>query len=98
MYEQERVNLIREYGDKMEGEGIPKDQLEVTDPEKLKIFYEKLDEVLGAEIAPEYTLLSEKELDSIDSYEIDVNELQMKALFEFIFEPIKGISKNEKAK
>ena len=90
-YESERITLIREYGDKVKKEGHEEEILEVVDEEKLKAFYEKLEEVLSTEIEPQYTLLSEKELDAIDDFEIEINQPQMSALFEFVFEPIKGM-------
>jgi len=43
-YEEKRTELIKEYGEEQEDK-----TLSVTDPEKLKIFFEKLNEVLEIE-------------------------------------------------
>lgn len=84
IYEEERVKLIREYGDEVEKDG--EKVLEVKDPEKLAKFYEAVDVILKTPIDPEYVRLSQDDLKLIEDLDIDISETFIKAFFEYVVE------------
>jgi hypothetical protein len=82
-YEDERVKLINEYGDPTTREDGT-ETLEVKDSEKLKLFYEKLQEVLDTDITREFVALTEEELKPIEDLDVDITEDQLKVFFQYI--------------
>lgn len=82
-YEDERVKLINEYGDTTTREDGT-ETLEVKDSEKLKLFYEKLQEVLDTDITREFVPITEEELKPIEELDVDITEEQLKVFFQYI--------------
>lgn len=88
LYEKERVRLVQEFGDPVDGEEAEGAKVEVTNPEKLEKFYAELEKVLRTEIepTPAYPKLQDKDLEQIENLEIELSDLHMRSLIEFIIE------------
>ncbi len=72
-YEEKRTDLVKEFGEKQEDESVS-----VTDPEKLKLFVEKLNELLAIEEELDFEPIKLEELGEIS--------IAPKDLVDFIFE------------
>lgn len=72
-YDEKRVELVKEFGEQNE-----KKEFEVRDPEKLKLFHEKHNELLEFEEEVEFDKIKIKELGNIN--------IPAKDLVDFVFE------------
>lgn len=85
IYEEERTKLITELGEPSTREDGTA-TTEVKDPEKLKEFYTRLQEVLDTDITKEFAHFTEEELKPIEEVEIDITEDQLKVFFQYLVE------------
>lgn len=86
VYEDERVKLIEELGTDVERDGGEMVK-EVVEEENLKIFFDKVNEILETKIAGTIPKLTEEDLSPIEEIDIDISEVQMKAFFTFLIDP-----------
>jgi len=84
-YETQRQELVKEYGEETELEDGGR-ALEVKDPEKLKLFYDAVEEVLKTTVTHTYDKLTKEDIVAIEDLELDITELQLSALFMYIIE------------
>jgi hypothetical protein len=84
MYEEQRQSLVKQYGDEVEVDGGK--ILEVRDPEKLKTFYNEVEEILRTAVNHDYDRLTWDDIKLIEDMELDITELQMTALFAYLVE------------
>lgn len=96
-YEKERSRLVREYGDVVPGDETGR--IEVTDADKLKIFYEALQEILLTEIEEkQYKRITEQELlDALDNMEIEISDAHMRMLLAYVVENPDGTESEQPA-
>jgi hypothetical protein len=77
VYDEKRVELIKEYGDKVVDEKTGEENTQVKDPEKIKQFMEKVNELQSVE--------EEVEFDKIDIEELGDVKIAPKDLVAFLF-------------
>lgn len=85
VYEDERVKLIEELGTDVERDGGEMVK-EVVEEENLKIFFDKVNEIMETKIAGTIPKLKEEDLSPIEEIDIDISEVQMKAFFTFLID------------
>lgn len=85
VYEDERVKLIEELGTDVERDGGEMVK-EVVEEENLKIFFDKVNEIMETKIAGTIPKLTEEDLSPIEEIDIDISEVQMKAFFTFLID------------
>lgn len=91
LYESQRIELIRKYGDPViekdkEGNEVETGNLSVSDPEKLKTFVKEINEILSIEEEFTFDKIPKDYLTSIEDVEMDISERDIKTLFTYLTE------------
>ena len=81
-YEQERIKLVKEFGEEVEKDG--EKVINVADA-KMEDFYKELEKVLTTEVDVTYKKLTAEEFKDIEELDITVSDQQLKSLFDFVF-------------